>query len=610
MVEIERDWSELGDRWERQDLQGAFRDALGPASRNGMAFRWGVAAATGMSCEDELQLLSLYASGAKVPKKLRQVEMVPFLRQWQERLSSSEAMSIVDAAISIVVASALPRLQRDLNRDELTEVGETLVALHEGSTALANASDPLRLLLGAELGWVLHCLHHGSFVGTALESRFGKQAAEVISQWCEVGADSIAQAIQGGQHVRLILASLVRCKKLGLLRGVTKSVKTQWKEVGSEIARWVLALSGHRGQAGFSAADPTMLRDDLETDGLLDQAVKFDRETLANAKISAVAKAPKGAGLSWEVSLPDSMLHDPAGKLCSMMSGWNVRRGKMHIDYHDQQVEFQLFNGKQAMLSGALAVELHVAGVECQPVGPWEEVCQYSDDDVHYLEIEQDWSGNAVLQRQFVLIREDRCVLFSDAVISKEPAEQQGASGGLEEASRSEVCAELGEIQYRCRVPLADGSEAVFDAEVREAVLSTGRRKAMCLPLASPEWRVGPCDVDLTVSNDQHLVVRGSGEHRLYVPLWFDFSQRRFSRKRTWRQLTVADQLRILKRSEAVGYRIQMGSEQWMIYRSLIGGQNTRTVLGKHLIADFYCARFDSGDGNYEELITVDDHGD
>ncbi|MDC0295614.1 hypothetical protein OAL35_02040, partial [bacterium] len=71
-------------------------------------------------------------------------------------------------------------------------------------------------------------------------------------------------------------------------------------------------------------------------------------------------------------------------------------------------------------------------------------------------------------------------------------------------------------------------------------------------------------------------------------------------------QLTVADQLRIVEPSEANGYRVQFGSEQWMIYRSL-KDQKTRTVLGKHLIADFYCSRFDSGDGSHEELITVDD---
>ncbi|MGC6442596.1 MAG: hypothetical protein ACON4H_08020 [Rubripirellula sp.] len=605
MVEIIPNWSELRDRWGREDWQGSFQDALGPASRDGMAFRWGMAASAEQCCDEELLLLSLYACDAKVSKKLRQIEIVPYLRQWQERTASGESVSMLDAAIACVVAAALPKLLSDLSLEEVAEVGDALVALHEDSVSHLRASDPLRLLLGAELGWLLHCLQVGSVVSgsrttsfATQKTSFAKQATDAISQWCEAHTDAIPQAIQGGKDLRLVLASSVRCKKLGLLRGTSKTVKTQWKALGSELARWVLAFSGHRGAAGFSAADAAMLRDDFETDGLLDQAIKFDRETLGNAKIAAVARAPKGAGLSWEVSLPDSMLHHPTAKLCSMMAGWNVRRGKLHIDYHDQNVVLQMFSGKRVMLSGSVGVELCVGGVDCQPIGPWEEVCEYSDDDVHYLEIEQDWSGGVVLQRQFVLLRDDRCVLFSDAVIPKEAAPDEDGCGGL------------GEIQYRCRIPVAGGTEVAFDDEVREVIFSTGSRKVMCLPLGAPEWRVGPTQVDVTVSADQHLVVTASGKERLYTPLWFDFSQRRFARKRTWRQLTVADQLKILDRSEAVGYRIQMGSEQWMIYRSLFGGQNTRTVLGKHLIADFYCARFDSGDGSYDELITVDDHGD
>ena len=43
-----------------------------------------------------------------------------------------------------------------------------------------------------------------------------------------------------------------------------------------------------------------------------------------------------------------------------------------------------------------------------------------------------------------------------------------------------------------------------------------------------------------------------------------------------------------------------------MVYRSL-GGRRCRTVLGKHLIADFFAAKFDQGEGIYDELVTVDD---
>jgi hypothetical protein len=31
-------------------------------------------------------------------------------------------------------------------------------------------------------------------------------------------------------------------------------------------------------------------------------------------------------------------------------------------------------------------------------------------------------------------------------------------------------------------------------------------------------------------------------------------------------------------------------------------------VLGKHLVADFFAARFDPSDGSLEELVTVDEN--
>ena len=128
----------------------------------------------------------------------------------------------------------------------------------------------------------------------------------------------------------------------------------------------------------------------------------------------------------------------------------------------------------------------------------------------------------------------------------------------------------------------------------------------MVFPLAASEWRVGATTCTLSATEDQHLAITVQGRDRLYAPLWFDLQPRRLKRKRTWRQLTIGDQLRIVGTDQAAGYRIQVGPEQWMVYRSL-AGHSGRTVLGKHLVEDFYCSRFDPGDGSHEELITVDD---
>jgi hypothetical protein len=72
----------------------------------------------------------------------------------------------------------------------------------------------------------------------------------------------------------------------------------------------------------------------------------------------------------------------------------------------------------------------------------------------------------------------------------------------------------------------------------------------------------------------------------------------------TWRQLAVAENLRRVSDNTAVGYRVQLGSEQWLIYRSFTRFGN-RTVLGQNLSSEFFCGRF-LPDGTTEMLIEIE----
>jgi hypothetical protein len=140
--------------------------------------------------------------------------------------------------------------------------------------------------------------------------------------------------------------------------------------------------------------------------------------------------------------------------------------------------------------------------------------------------------------------------------------------------------------------------------ETREAHLAGRGRIAACLPLALPEWRVASATGELTTV-DRRVVLRqqGSGS-RLYVPLLIDLDRRRLGQPVTWRQLTVAQQSQVQPPSVAVGYRVQIGQEQWVFYRSLAPSAN-RTVLGHNLTCEFYAGRFDE-EGEAEQLIHVD----
>jgi hypothetical protein len=54
--------------------------------------------------------------------------------------------------------------------------------------------------------------------------------------------------------------------------------------------------------------------------------------------------------------------------------------------------------------------------------------------------------------------------------------------------------------------------------------------------------------------------------------------------------LTVADTRRILPAHQAVGFRVQAGLEQWLVYRALDVPRN-RTLLGCNVSCEFLVGR-------------------
>jgi hypothetical protein len=68
--------------------------------------------------------------------------------------------------------------------------------------------------------------------------------------------------------------------------------------------------------------------------------------------------------------------------------------------------------------------------------------------------------------------------------------------------------------------------------------------------------------------------------------------------------LTVAQDRRSVAADVAVGYRVQLGRKQWLIYRSL-GSRANRTLLGSNLISEFMLARF-TQQGEAEPLLEIE----
>lgn len=593
-----------GESWERLRWQVRDRSEGAPASQvlgeiaaGGSAFRWGLAAALGRPLDPlEVSLSRIAVTGrfpgsstkrGKAKKRPKAsdpnepVDLATAAEQFLDAVTGPVA-SIHESAEAILWGASMPALIDGLEPRVWWDLLGALLELRNSTLQIAEASAPPRLMLGGELGLILAW----RLADLPTCRRLAGPSVAAIDAWFAEESDAIGSAVRGAVDARLVLASVLRCRRL--IENTTKRrFKKRQLEIATDLATWVAGMTLPGGRVAFSELAPGDLRDDVGPRGLLRQAVELDPETLRSATSAALGESHSGGRLAWQVSLPEPMLTCETGELAIMMPEWDVRRGRVHIDHRGDELQIELFGGKPRLLSGAWTVELKRDDEMQAPCGPWTQTCEYADDDVQYVELEQTWTGDLVLQRQVMQLRDDRAVLLADAVIAVSDDRDPTPIG------------------YTARLPLDPSVVTSPDPETREIFLTDGKKsRGMVLPLAASEWRVGPTDATLEAEQDA-LVHRTHGSRRLYAPVWFDLQSRRFKRPRTWRQLTVADELKIVPRHEAVGFRVQLGSEQWMVYRSL-GGPRCRTVLGKHLLVDFLCTRFDMGDGTHEDLITVD----
>jgi hypothetical protein len=124
------------------------------------------------------------------------------------------------------------------------------------------------------------------------------------------------------------------------------------------------------------------------------------------------------------------------------------------------------------------------------------------------------------------------------------------------------------------------------------------------MPLALHEWRADPRGGSLVEENGRLILSQRQHGSAICCPMFFDFNRKRSKSERTWRQLTVGDMLEVVPSDIAVGYRIQSGEDQWLIYRSL-GKPGNRTLLGHNVAGEFCAGRFTTA-GKFKEWIEIE----
>jgi len=262
--------------------------------------------------------------------------------------------------------------------------------------------------------------------------------------------------------------------------------------------------------------------------------------------------------------------------------------------YNDGSVFLDVAIQNESILTGFWTFDVRLGKKGLIPESRWTKICEHMEKGCEYTEIELHLSEDYRFQRSLLLNHKDKHLLLADSILAEAECKTKKTLSYCSDVQvspklRAKTSGEATEIEYQ---PFGRSGVPGFRV----------------LPLALPEWKastpVGLVSGKLIATEGRLVLLQATTGRSLFAPLLFDLDAERLSKRYTWRQLTVGEDLQLVSEDRAVGYRIQLGKRQFLLYRSLTP-QTNRTVLGHNLIDDFCFARFDPESG-VEPLIAVE----
>lgn len=429
-------------------------------------------------------------------------------------------------------------------------------------------------------------------IGTATPKRTllseASLAMDALAEHLEASEDDPSSWLaDGATFLRASLASILRCRVLADSLGLRKWYPPQQKALAELL----------RHAARWSRPDGTQL---LSARSLAPKSkamwVALTKQTKNPKSLSsAMTLSGIGQGKRTEVrttvspaTLPAFTHYSDAASCCSMQSDWRHKGCRVAFDFSEPEICLEALGPKgESILGGYWQTQVEVDGQAQLQLDNWEELCWFSDDDIDYLELEAKFGQQAKIQRQIALFREERMLFLADALFVEDSAS----------------------LRLKSRLPLTEGVQCALASKSTEGFLKSGSAKCLTMPLFLPEWRrklsqANSRDAMTEVEQGVELTVENEGK-ALYAPVLLSLCNSHAKQAFTWRQLTVAQDLRIVNKDEAQAFRVQVGVDQLLIYRNLAKPVR-RTTLGMHTLSDFYAGRFDSDTGELDEIIEVE----
>ncbi len=511
---------------------------------------------------------------------VRELSWVDELESWLTSVSQSQPSSRF-AYECLAWCHLLPQLANELPAAPWSELLEAMVEIAEGSQQLSALEHALpQTLLAGELGLTL------SYLFPELESC--QQLATSSAAALSTGLLELLDG-EGLPHVsdipvfRALIASWTRCEFMSVAidadffsreaRGQFEwAVRQAISLTRKNHSQLFTPINQEDSWAVCCEAALQVAGDDVDW-FLASQTILTSKQKSQHRN----RYEHLGQG-----NLPAPAIHSTWSEFSVMRNNWRKSSHQLAIGHDQPIMSTELLQRGQTLWQGDWMTSITVDGDPVVFDDEWDVTCWFSDDDADYLELENNLGAHGRLQRQILLGRKDSFLFQADIILGAQTAR----------------------IEYQASLPLTPETSFQAAEQTHEGVLTSEGHQALVLPLACPEWRTESSpgrlqQIDSTLNYRIDVSARN-----LYAPLFVDLSRSGSEKPYTWRRLTVAELLDIQSPEVAVGYRIQVGSRQWCLYRSLDPPTN-RTFFGQNLTSEFIFGRF-TRSGKLKELLEIE----
>jgi hypothetical protein len=311
-------------------------------------------------------------------------------------------------------------------------------------------------------------------------------------------------------------------------------------------------------------------------------ATSINKETGSSTKKRSKSQRPKkkiakAAIPSWQSDDTDS---------ACLRTSWAKDASLATIRFDSEPVRLELAIDGVPLLSGEWGLELAEGGELLELEAEWECICWNSDSDGDYLELQLEFEGGPMINRYVYLSRSDCFAIIADAISESTP----------------------GRVELATLLPLADGVTLKSAPGGREQLLTAGEKTVRVFPLGLPQdpgvGTAGKIGLEQDGESSCLAFSQTTESGTMFAPIVLDWGPKRQDVPAEWRQLTVT-RANEIDPSGAAAFRLQVGKQHLVLYRSLGGTERYRTFLGYQAESETVIGKFTKS-GVIQELLIVE----